>query len=91
MVHGMYLGYPAGLAAIGAAIGLENDKRKMSVGTALINYFCKPCKPTKTNGGRVRNLPEHEPEKWSLFKEYNRQDVVTERAVLDRLENFPHA
>ena len=89
MVHGMYLGYPAGLSTIGKAIGLPEDKRKMSVGTALINYFCKPCKPTKTNGGRTRNLPDHEPEKWKLFKEYNAQDVNTERAVLDRLEIYP--
>ena len=89
MVHGMYLGYPAGLDAVGKALGLQEDKRKSSTGTALINYFCKPCAPTKANGGRTRNLPHHNPEKWKLFIEYNRQDVVTEMAVQNHLSMFP--
>ena len=89
MVHGMYLGYPAGLGAIGQAIGLPEDKQKLTTGRALITYFCKPCKPTKKNGGRTRNLPKHDPEKWSLFKDYNRQDVEAEHAILARLSFFP--
>lgn len=89
MAHGLYCGYPAGLDAIGKAIGLPQDKRKMSVGKALIRYFCVPCKPTKANGGRTWNLPKHAPEKWELFKGYCCQDVVTEHEVLQRLERFP--
>ena len=64
MVQGLYCGYPAELSAIGEALGLSEDKRKLTTGKALIRYFCVPCKPTKTNGGRTRNLPHHEPEKW---------------------------
>lgn len=78
MLHGLYCGYPGGLSAVGAALGMPEDKKKMSVGKRLIDIFCKPCKPTKTNGGRTRTLPKHEPEKWTLFKEYCKQDVVTE-------------
>lgn len=89
MVHGMYCGYTAGLAATGAAIGLPQDKRKLSTGSALIRYFCIPCKPTKSNGNRTVNLPHHEPEKWQLFKEYCIQDVVTEMEIGKRLEQFP--
>lgn len=89
MLHGMYLGYPAGLAAVGGALNLPQDKRKMGVGKSLINYFCKPCKPTKSNGGRTRNLPRHEPEKWELFKSYCVQDVVTENTILNLLSRFP--
>lgn len=89
MAHGLYCGYTAGLDATGKAIGLPHDKQKLSVGKALIRYFCVPCKPTKTNGGRTWNLPRHAPEKWELFKEYCRQDVVTEREVLRRLSQFP--
>ena len=89
MAHGLYCGYPAGLDAIGKAIGLDQDKQKMSVGKALIRYFCVPCNPTKSNGGRRWNLPKHAPEKWDLFKEYCKQDVVTENAILKRLELFP--
>lgn len=85
MVHGLYCGYTAGLGATGAAIGLPQDKRKLATGTALIRYFCVPCKPTKSNGNRTRNLPHHAPEKWKLFKEYCLQDVVTEMAIADRL------
>lgn len=89
MAHGLYCGYTAGLDATGKAIGLPQDKQKLSVGKALIRYFCVPCKPTKANGGRVWNQPWHEPDKWKLFKEYCRQDVVTEREILKRLGQFP--
>ncbi|CAL7900103.1 XRE family transcriptional regulator [Fusobacterium necrophorum subsp. funduliforme] len=89
MVHGLYCGYTAGLGATGAAIGLPQDKRKLATGTALIRYFCVPCKPTKSNGNRTRNLPHHAPEKWELFKGYCLQDVVTEMAIADRLLFYP--
>lgn len=89
MLHGLYCGYTAGLAATGAALGLPSDKRKLSTGKALIRLFCVPCAPTKTNGGRTRNWPAHEPEKWELFKEYCRQDVVTEMEIERRLSAFP--
>lgn len=88
MLRGLYLGYPSGLDALGAALNLPQDKRKMGVGKSLINYFCKPCKPTKSNGGRTRNLPHHEPEKWRLFKEYCIRDVVTENTILNMLSAF---
>lgn len=88
LVHGLYCGYTAGLAATGEAIGLPQDKQKMGVGKSLITYFCKPCKPTQVNGGRTRNLPKHDPDKWNLFKEYCKQDVVTEMAILNRLSRF---
>lgn len=89
MAHGLYCGYTAGLEATGKAIGLPQDKQKLTVGKALIRYFCVPCKPTKANGGRKWNLPQHDPDKWELFKEYCRQDVVTEREILRRLNLFP--
>ena len=89
MIHGLYCGYTAGLDATGKAIGLPQDKRKLATGKALIRYFCVPCKPTKNNGRRTWNLPKHAPEKWELFKEYCKQDVVTESAILKRLEAFP--
>lgn len=89
MLHGLYCGYPAGLAAIGKALQLSQDKQKLGVGSALIKYFCKPCKPTRVNGGRTRNLPQHDPVKWELFKEYNAQDVVTEIEIERRLSGFP--
>ena len=89
MVHGLYCGYPAGLERIGEAISLPQDKRKLIVGKTLIRYFCIPCKPTRTNGGRSWNLPRHAPEKWELFKEYCRQDVVTENEILKRLSLYP--
>ena len=89
MVHGLYCGYTAGLAATGRAIGLPQDKQKLTTGKALIRYFCTPCRSTRANGGRRWNLPHHAPEKWELFKEYCRQDVVTERAILQRLSLFP--
>lgn len=89
MAHGLYCGYTAGLEATGRAIGLPEDKRKLSIGKALIRYFCTPCTPTKANGGRRWNLPKHAPEKWELFKDYCVQDVVTEKEILNRLEFFP--
>ena len=70
MVHGLYCGYTAGLTAIGNAMGLPQDKKKLTTGSTLIRYFCIPCNPTKSNGNRTRNLPQHAPEKWELFKEY---------------------
>ncbi len=81
MFKGLYAGYTAGLEATGRALGLPEDKRKLNTGKALIRYFCVPCKPTKTNGGRTRNLPHHDPQRWELFKEYNIGDVRTETAI----------
>lgn len=89
MFHGLYCGYTAGLEATGRALGLPEDKRKLNTGKALIRYFCTPCAPSKANGGRTRNLPQHDPAKWELFKEYNRQDVVTEMEIERRLSAFP--
>ena len=89
MVNSMYLGYPCGLGAVAKALNLSDDKRKMSTGTQLIRYFCVPCKPTKTNSGRTRNLPHHDLEKWELFKEYCRQDVAVEKEVSSKIANFP--
>lgn len=89
MAHGLYCGYTAGLDATGKAIGLPQDKQKLAVGKALIRYFCIPCKPTKSNGGRTWNQPQHDPDKWALFKEYCCQDVVTEHEILRRLNFFP--
>lgn len=89
MMHGLYCGYTAGLDATGKAIGLPQDKQKLKTGKALIRYFCVPCKPTKTNGNRCWNLPKHAPEKWVLFKDYCKQDVVTEHEILKRLSQFP--
>lgn len=76
-------GLPMTLEAAGAALQLE--QQKLDTGKALIRYFCKPCAPTKANGGRTRNLPEHAPEKWELFKEYNRRDTEAEREIFNRL------
>ncbi len=89
MVHSLYCGYPGGLDAAGKALNFSQDKRKMAEGKALIKYFCVPCAPTKRNGGRTRNLPKHEPAKWNLFKEYCRQDVVTEMEAGKVLSNYP--
>ena len=89
MFHGLYCGYTAGLDVTGKALGLPADKQKLSTGKALIRYFCVPCAPTKTNGGRTRNYPRHDPAKWALFKEYCIGDVTTEMEILHRLENFP--
>lgn len=88
-IHGLYLGYPAGLAALGEALGIPQDKRKMGVGGSLIRTFCVPCKPTKANGGHTRTLPHHEPDKWDLFKQYCVGDVVAEMEILKRLSVFP--
>lgn len=85
MVHALYESYPAGLKATGDALGLPADKKKLVTGNALIRYFCKPCRPTKSNGGRTRNLPHHDPAKWDLFKAYNIQDVEAEYAIDQRL------
>lgn len=89
MLHGMYCGFPAGLDVVGKALGLPDDKKKLSIGKALIRYFCVPCAPTKANGGRRRNLPKHDPAKWDLFKTYCKGDVVTEMEVERRLSNYP--
>lgn len=89
MAHGLYCGYTAGLDATGRAIGLPQDRQKLAVGKALIRYFCVPCKPTRTNGGRTWNQPWHDADKWELFKEYCKQDVVTEHEILKRLDLFP--
>jgi len=88
MFHGLYTGYTAGLDATGRALGLPEDKRKLNTGKALIRYFCVPCAPTKANGGRTRNMPHHAPERWQLFKEYCRQDVVTEMEIEKRLSSI---
>ena len=89
MLHGLYCGYTAGLEATGRALGLPEDKQKLNTGKALIRYFCVPCKPTKANGGRTRNYPHHDPERWKLFKEYCVQDVVTEMEIDTQLSAFP--
>ena len=89
MVKGMYRGYPASLEKMGEALVMPEDKTKLRTGKALINYFCKPCKPTKTNGGRTRNLPKHALEKWELFKEYCKKDVEVARAIDKMLPDAP--
>ena len=89
MFHGLYCGYTAGLDATGKALGLPADKQKLATGKALIRYFCQPCKATKSNGGRTRNMPEDAPEKWAQFVEYNKQDVVTEMEIERRLSLTP--
>lgn len=89
MLHGLYCGLTAGLDATGKALNLPADKQKMSVGKALIRYFCVPCNPTKANGGRTRNYPKHDPEKWALFKQYCQGDVTTEMEIDRRLSAFP--
>ena len=87
MVWSATLGLPLSLESAGAALGLE--KQKLTEGKDLIRYFCVPCKPTKTNGGRTRNLPEHDREKWERFKAYNLRDVETEMQIQQRLAKFP--
>lgn len=89
MIHGAYLGYPMGLAKLGKALGLPQGKLKDKAGAALIRYFSVPCKPTKKNGGRTRNLPKHDPDKWFAYGMYNMQDVVTEMECYRRLSAFP--
>lgn len=88
MVQGFTLGLPGGLDKVGKALGIEEDKQKLATGKKLIQYFSKPCRPTKVNGGRTRNRPQHDTEKWAMFKEYCRQDVEAERAIRKRLEKF---
>lgn len=87
LVWGVYMGLPLSLEGIGKVLKLENQK--MAEGKALIRYFCVPCKPTKANGGRTRNLPEHDPVKWSTFIAYNKRDVETEMAIQQKLSKFP--
>lgn len=88
-VHALYLGLPGNLADVGRVIGLSPDKQKMAVGWGLIRFFCIPCKPTKKNGMRTRNLPQHEPARWQLFKDYCGKDVESEDAIAQRLAKFP--
>ena len=87
MVASLYLGLPGSLAAVGAVLGLE--KQKLSEGKDLIKYFSIPCKPTKANGGRSRNRPEHAPEKWEAFVRYNIRDVETEMGIAQKISRFP--
>ena len=86
MIWSAYMGLPLSLAGVGAVLGLEEQKLKE--GKDLIRYFCVPCKPTKSNGGRTRNLPEHDTEKWELFKFYNRRDVEVEQSIQKKLHSF---
>lgn len=81
MILSAVCGLPLGLGEAGKALCLGQDEAKDKSGKALIRYFCSPCKPTKVNGGRTRNRPADAPEKWAQFIEYNRQDVVSERAI----------
>jgi len=85
MILALEMGLPGSLAAAGAALGLPEDQLKDPVGKSLIQYFSKPCRPTRANSGRLRNLPQHDPKKWALYKRYNAQDVVTEMAIRARL------
>lgn len=87
MIWSAYMGLPLSLEGVGAVLKLQDQKLKE--GKDLIRYFCSPCKPTKSNGGRSRNLPEHDPEKWSLFKSYNKRDVEVEMAIQKRLSKYP--
>ena len=87
MVWSATLGLPLSLEGVGAALGLE--KQKLTEGKDLIRYFCVPCKPTKANGGRTRNLPEHDREKWERFKAYNLRDVEAEMQIQQKLSKFP--
>lgn len=87
MIWAATLGLPLSLAGVGVVLGL--DKQKLSEGKDLIRYFCVPCAPTKTNGGRTRNLPHHAPDKWTSFKEYNVRDVEVELAIQKKLSKFP--
>ncbi|MBM7631125.1 DNA polymerase [Geomicrobium sediminis] len=89
MLQALYCGYPGALGTVAKALKLDDGQQKKAVGTKLINYFSKPCKPTKNNGNRTRNLPHHDVDKWQLFKDYNIQDVVVEMEVLRRFESFP--
>lgn len=88
-VHALYLGLPGNLGDVGKVVGIAPDKQKMAVGWGLIRYFCIPCKPTKKNGGRTRNLPHHEPEKWRTFVDYCKRDVESEDTIAQKLARFP--
>ncbi|KOM88032.1 DNA polymerase [Clostridium botulinum] len=88
MIKALTLGLPGSLDMVGKAMHFEEDKQKMKEGKALIQYFCKPCKPTKVNKGRTRNLPEHAPEKWETFKLYCKQDVEVEREIRNKLDRY---
>ena len=87
MIWAAYMGLPLSLEGVGAVLKLEDQK--MKEGKDLIRYFCKPCAPTKSNGGRTRNLPEHDSQKWELFKSYNKRDVEVELAIQKKLAKFP--
>ena len=87
MIWSAYMGLPLSLEGVGAVLKLQDQKLKE--GKDLIRYFCTPCKPTKSNGGRTRNLPQHDSEKWIRFKEYNRRDVEVEMAIKKRLAKYP--
>ena len=87
MIWSATMGLPLSLEGVGAVLGL--DKQKLSEGKDLIKYFCQPCAPTKTNGGRTRNLPMHAPDKWAAFKRYNCRDVEVEQSIQNRLAKFP--
>lgn len=89
MVQALYCGFPGSLAGVGEAMGFQEDKKKMGIGKTLIKYFCIPCAATKANGGRTRNYPRHNMQKWELFKNYNYQDVVTEREIYHGLCQYP--
>ena len=86
-VQAAMLALPRSLEDVGRVLGL--DEQKMKEGKELIRYFCVPCKPTKANGGRIRNLPRHAPEKWELFKTYCKRDVDVEKSIRRKLHNFP--
>lgn len=88
MVQSYTLGLPGSLKDVGKVLNLAEDKQKLATGKKLIQYFCKPCRPTLVNGGRTRNRPADDPEKWELFKTYNGQDVEAERAIRKRIEVF---
>ena len=87
MVWAAYMGLPLSLEGVGAVLGLE--KQKLTEGKDFIKYFCQPCAPTKSNGQRTRNLPEHAPDKWLTFKRYNIRDVETEMSIQARLSKYP--
>ena len=87
MIWSAYMGLPLSLEGVGTVLNLDNQK--MKEGKELIRYFCVPCKETKTNGGRTRNLPHHAPDKWALFKSYNKRDVEVEMAIQERLKKYP--
>ena len=89
MIHALYCGLPAQLGALGQVLQQPEDALKMKEGKALIKYFCQPCKPTKANGSRTRNLPCHDPAKWHLFCKYNGMDVIAERANDQKLSPWP--